>query len=579
MVSVFFVRDSYGVKAEPLKKREIKPIKSTTIIVGDAIKVGPDWFENTTVAFGPGEHPAAPEGRLLFASRAKVVSTKLNGDHIQAWYASLNESFPPKPIPDNHIVKLKGGDVLHTFEGTTWHDYGKKGPGWSQSSNVLHTKPDWWEVTKEWAAKGNNQPGARGKIWVFRSSDAGATWIQLPGIDALTLQVPDPTQPTDLVEGLFAPPRNLRCQDKDGAKTDCDKKGAKKVASIGGPDGHFTYADPYSDRIFISTPWYYGVGEDYRVQDRRGSKSHLVFVSKDKGTSWKIIGRRDDVDEWRGPVSSLPSGKVAVSHSKGSNVLLSLFNRDDQWVDLGGASVVTTLPGSNRSKDALFGRIWGYRSLSRDLDGKGFKVSTAYWEQNLVHRLYFIPTLGSGSQSISTTIRALNSPADTLQGTFIEGLPNDDISVFYWFERIPDNIAGEKYIARFQVYQGRAELLQQPGTLSIRKGKPYSWDYTGRDPGDYMDGAVYRSHKVKAVASGASKPLTRRKESVRHFVATWIEDRTLMFNTITVMLMGKGRNILAPQIREPDPRPRKIVPILKPTGQPKTGEDLPVHLR
>jgi len=630
------------LKREADSPREFEALPGSAIVsVGDVFNTGKGWIENTTVAFGPGEHPAALEGRIIFSSGRSVYVTDLEGNAISSVSQPLSESSTPYPINDNHIVKLSNGDVLHTFEGVSWDDPWLRPPGWSQWK--LPPRPDWWDVTAQWGAKGDalaanpNRPGARGVIYMFRSSDAGSSWIQLPGLDALTMSVPDSAGNNPRV-GEFGAPAALRCRnDVTEEEVRCDGNNAVMITSVGGPDGHYAYADPYSDRVFISTRWSLGKSDcalfgadvdevaekladflddpDSVAQDWQdlftenngkwracpGRIDHLIFASDDHGDSWKVISRKESQGEWRRPMTSTPSGTVGLARwTSDRKVVLSTFSRDTNWTNLDHEYEIATVPSGEYSgilggiKSPIYG-LKGYRDIARVHDPEGFNISMPFWEPNHLHRVYgFALNSGTGGRVVSSDKQWVQTGADTLQGTFIEGLPDDEVSVFYWRDRIPDAAAGEKYMMRFQVFHGSTELLGEPGVLSIRGGQPYTWPFMGVSPGSYMGGAVYRPLVIHAevigdrvIGSAASVTavldkdeqrrlererrerggvlLSGQEKSVRHFIAPWIENGVLVFNRITVTLTGPYPKLTRPHVSEPDPRPNRIIPIRKGT--------------
>ena len=587
LIFAIIVFSSSSTFAQILKKNDpsrpssglqvVEPRISVT--VGEAIEVVDGWKENTTVAFGPGEHPAAPDGRIIFAHNKYVLPTDLSGNPVatpNVWRAPLDANVTTT-INDNHIVKLNNGDVLYTFEGVSW-DY----------SDPDIEMPEWANITVEYTAKGRNQPGGRAVIYIYRSSDAGLTWTKLDEIDAINFRAPDVSGQNLSEAGVYSRPRRPRCINSSKVEVECCKDTStgdtikckasdKKVVAVAGMDGHYTYVDPYSDRVFIATEWKYG-DIDAAFTEKA---SFFLFVSEDNGESWQIISHRGDRGGWRRPISSLPNGKMAMAMTEGQDLLLTYFDRDTDWVDLSNPKKVATIPSGTPDPDAILGKkmygLWWSYSLSRTKAGfggaQGFKVSTPYWAPQLAHRQYFASPNGV-VQSLGPAYRAIEPEGDTLQPTYIEPLPNDDVSLLYWFDRLPDTTVGERYVVRYQVFDGINALLVEPGILSIRNGQPYDWPAKiDKSPGSYMVGAVYRSHKPRFQEANPVKPLVRVEETVRKFVAPWIEGGKLVYNTITVRLRTKGDNRAVKQFVDADPRPRRVIPTLRTTN----SEAWPVH--
>ena len=274
------------------------PGTTSSISVTDALDLGSSWAEVTTLALSAGEHPSCPNGRLFFGNAYHVLTTDLDGSPAalaaNPWSPTYTETYPPHQIFDNQLLKLKNGTLLLTTLGGSWND------------NVS-PKPAWWDSTVEYPAKGKSRPGARGMMWVFRSTDCGASWTQLSTIDAATLVVPDPAngQP---VKGFCGWPR-------------LKQVGSTKSSALGGWDAHFAYADPYDGNVYVAMICAYGSAE---VNDAH--EATLLIRSKDSGASWTVIGARSGGPSPRSPVFSLP-GRVAFAHTNGSNVVSRLLTR------------------------------------------------------------------------------------------------------------------------------------------------------------------------------------------------------------------------------------------------------------
>ncbi len=463
--------------------------------VTDAVALATDgWAEVTVAAFGPGEHPSCSDGRLFFASGASVQATTLDGEHDLFWTASLEETYPPRIIYDNHLVKLKSGALLMTFEGATWSDN-------------LDPHPRWWEWTVEYPAKGFSRPGARAAIWLFRSTDCGETWSALPPIDAAKLEVPA-TRRGEPVAGLCGTPRRIV---DDGAKK----------AKLGGWDGHLLHADPYSGHLFLSTPCYYGAGEV-----GEGAKQALVLRSTDEGSSWSVRGHIGAQGGFRDPLASRPD-RVAYVYQRDSSVRVATFPAAAPWFELWGSQEVRRLSAADETLPAgsrylLNTNVYRIRGATRSAEG--FLVSVpVFIDGGLAHVLYDVDPSGADARVIDTLRAGAWSQGrnHTFHGTFVPGLPDDPktLNAFYWVESdyVPEE---SSYAVRFQVYADTTPILETPGTLTLANGTAYTYPFepdNGGFVGDYMGGAAYRG-----------------TDGSRNFVASWSESGRLHFNTITV---------------------------------------------
>jgi hypothetical protein len=507
-----------------------KPPTRVNVTVSDAIDLNTQgWAEVTAVAFGPGEHPSCPSGRLFFAKGKSVLATSLDGNREpitpNPWSAPIDETTDPYIIFDNHLVKAKDGALLMTFEGGTWNDN-------------LSPRPSWWNWTIEFPAKGRSEPGARAAIWVYRSTDCGATWSPLPPIDAARLEVPHPVSGEPVV-GLCGTPRR---RVKDG----------EKKAALGGWDGHFAYADPHSGHVFLATPCAYGTD----TIDEERSRG-LLLRSTDTGASWRVIGHGDG-KVWRAPLASHPD-RVAFVYARGPSIRAVTFPASAPSVELlNGSHEVRHLTGRDGNKTTatqVNTNIWRLRAVTPSANG--FLVSVpVYLAGALGHVVYEVDKSGANPREVDT-IRAPRSGGergDTVHATFVPGVADDSrrFSLFYWIQS-RDASANSSFAVKFQVYADDRPLLELPGVLTIENGVAYRYPFEdggSRFVGDYMGGCAYRG------ADGA-----------RHFVATWSEGGRLHFNTVSVTFNGPPG---------PEP-PVKTLAQVRPAGRPPLAPPLPLE--
>jgi hypothetical protein len=489
------------------------PSHIAEIFVGDAVQVYPansGWAETTAVAFGPGEHSACPDGRLFFGAGTHIVATSLAGTPFPGtpttpnpWDLKFLEAHDPVIIYDNQMVKLKNGDLLYTVEGVTWND------------NVS-PHPSWWDKTIEYPMKDQTYtwPGGRGNIYVYRSNDCGATWSHFSDIDAAVLAIPLDRDKNIYVKGVCGVPR-LRKSDT-GVKT----------SEAGGWDGHFLYSDPYSGNLFVSTICSYGSGQE-NVEYAKA----LIITSHDNGANWSVIGQKSiplGQSFWRVPVSTIKSGKAAFAFNENTELKMLVFNSDATSLDFLQATTIANIaPGGMPSYIQTDNTgFHGFFSLAgNNQDPPRFYASTYNWVNKELTFNLFNVTPEFGVQTLDQ-VKPQDTGGMAIHASFIESLPNDSTSVFYWTDIHPTN--PNKYSLRYQVLSGGEALLTEPGWLTIRNNNPYTWDYhqhwdsnqnkwVGDFIGDYHTGAAYRD-----------------KNGTKKFIAHWSENGSLHFNTISI---------------------------------------------
>lgn len=477
-----------------------------SISVGDAVQVFPPhsgWAEVTTAAYGPGENSSCPNGRLFFGAGDTIAATDLTGQLAtlpgnapNPWSATLNETYPPYIIYDNQLVKLQTGELVYTFEGVTWND------------NV-NPHPSWWNYTATYPLKGKLYPGGRGNIYVYRSSDCGAAWIHVSDIDAAKLNVPttlaDANSPAAVdTVGLCGAPRL--------------KHTGINYSEAGGWDGHYLYADPYSNHLYLSTICIYGdatVGNEYW--------EGLLITSQNKGNTWSVIAYSTNVPQmwlWRTPLSSNNAGKIGYAFEDGiSQTKMVVFDNTATSVDLSTAVTVASFTGGSLPsaiKTDTAGMI-AYPTLVGDnLNPARFYLAQPSVQPNGEVTFNFYNTNGTSSVQTGETLHPVTTGGSTFHGTLVDPRPDSTLSVFYWTDVSP--ASPNTYRERFQVFSHGEPLLAAPGELTLFANHAYSYAYeSGQFMGDYYSGATYVDSHGNI-----------------NFVCPWNENGALVFNTIVI---------------------------------------------
>lgn len=544
-----------------------------SVSVGDAIDLAENFKEATVAAYGVNEKRQCKEGRLIFANQHRVLITDLDGRKIRlpdgkrtiemafSEEPSKNGDGIPHLVQDNHLVKLRDGSLVLSVLGVTWND------------NVV-PHPYWWEMTKNFELKERKIPGGRAIAYFFRSEDCGIKWERVGEIDAAKLSVPIaqtdvaslPTSVTNLtVDGYFGVPR---LKTKDDAF----------VLSAGGWDGHYLYADPYTGNLFFSSIGIRGLSTNKdNMSSRQGEQPHhIVAISKNQGRTWSVCLLAYGSHSFRAPVSSLPTGEVAVAYPSDDGnfvltiltppynkpIIISSTNRNQFTVlrkrALYNSGKIVTLPENDDPKT-----ISSFNTDSEGDDhvistpdiapvlsaagGPGFIVARNLWTKRravdrytLAQGLFFVPKSLALNWKLSHALTStmVLSPrvtphenGDTFHGTLIAGLPIESLNVFYWVENNRD-VLPEQFSVKFMVLNGLKPINPGPGELTVSNNVRIPWRIpTPMDwVGDYMSGTSFRSFKEKKIGNR----LVHEDDGKRHFVATWNEAGTLKFNIITV---------------------------------------------
>jgi hypothetical protein len=497
--------------------------------------------EVTAAVFGPNEHKACSTGRLFFASGPFLQATTLSGENLGATKitALLGET-DSLVIKDNHLARL-GDDLIYTVEGVTYTSLP------CMSANPPCPKPVWWDTFTKYPAKDRTTPGARGTIWVFRSTDCGSSWKLTSTVDAATLQVTDPdsANPSKGFCGVPRPWEEVACKGDaklDPKKCPNDQEVTKKWSEVGGWDGHYLGVDQETGRMVISTLCAFGAGVSRRAANNPSNvlqgndkRAHILVVSDDAGASWESkVTLKPGV--WRAAVMPLDSDRWAFVYRESGKVFLwagdpldGSFSKDEALEVAGFQGAGTPAPVALDTHLAVVGldlalnwvpvgsvslpgQPGSHTALLRPL----VQVASFNWDQGSVlqHQIHKVDLTQGGSKALTVPVRSDAPGQSVLQGSFIQG---HRASLFYWLEERRNNV----FRVRYQVYhEGKAMLTttglfkaQKAGTVNDSNGNPH--EFTGKSgpfQGDYVKGAHYLS-----------------EQGVEHFVLVWNENGTVAF--------------------------------------------------
>jgi hypothetical protein len=405
----------------------------------------------------------------------------------------ISESSQPWIIYDNHLVKMKDGVLIHTFEGVTW-------------DNSVSPKPEWWDLTKTYTLKTKLIPGGRGNIYVFRSNDCGGSWQPASNIDAATLTVAG-------TPGYCGHPR-LRLDE-----------GVKK-AEAGGWDGHLVNVGHNGTDLYLTTPCAYGTPLAAGQTTNEWHTDGLILRSVDSGKSWTVVCHVPDVagSFWRVPVTTVPSGMVAFAVVRDGKLWLARFPATGSCDASGATDHLATdvtpdkRTSSQKDEATVNTFMWGFASIARgSITSDNVQVSTYNWFENGTRLGYKIverradPEAPSTASPLVIPITGQGEGSDILHGEFVEGPPQTRTNLFYYLERMPGT--PNSFRVGFKLHEKGASAGQ--GFLTVKGGKPYTWTYKDTFVGDYMTGDSYTSGN-KIV-----------------FVMPWSQNGALYFNTVT----------------------------------------------
>ena len=274
------------------------------------------YYESTVAVIAPGENTKCKNGKIIVMTGSKredrrmIISDlytgqpnqqKLNtaiGTDITLGINSNIETL----ATDNQIVKLNDGSLLAIKLGFLW-------------SNI-NPKPFWWNWFDSPESK--YKLGTRDAMFVYKSTDCGATWDNISKIDAAKLDA-----------GQYGIPRIEDIDDDD--KQDEDSTGDGLWHS-NGFDRQEVYYDKWTEKIYITTQIASGGYKDRDDEKVPGIDKYGVLMSSDKGKTWSLL-KNGFTNKRIIVMTTNPNGRFFMfSASKGKPVLY--FTRQTKDFDL-----------------------------------------------------------------------------------------------------------------------------------------------------------------------------------------------------------------------------------------------------
>ena len=434
------------------------------------------YFENTAKVILPSA--ALPKGKVVVhlgqpRESAGFVSRDLL-DAADNFALSAPSAKFPYPLDaasqvnatDNQLIRLQDGSLLASKNGYIWSD--------------LSPKPAWFDTTSI-AVGGVTTGRARNAVFIFRSTDGGASWILLSYIDSAVV-----------ASGKFGWPQ---------------PGGTPGTFGVGGFDRTELYQDPWTGDIFVSG---HGDGGPYTIGSKTtDNHAGAIFRSQDNGLTWKTFHVfEDSANQTKGAapyeMTSTPDHALIVFHIESSQPTL-------YFVENGTMSTAKTVVASDGSDALDFGTapneddIRGSQPCVARIGKSGAKDSVwiAYPSLNASgHQVYVVAvvTFGGSSAPIVDLVTKVGAEkpkqASAIMGAFVQDDledPGDGMQIpcalFYWIDAPPktDPAATNKLMARYQVFYSGGAF--PAGYLSVSNGAKRTFSRVGI--GDYFSGGYF----------------------------------------------------------------------------------------
>lgn len=536
--------------------------------------------ETSAVAIPPGgkcgDGTNVPNGRLVVASGGATLG---GGGAQRLLVRDLTGGGTTKLLPladvsifpiskgdfgsaDNQVVRLKNGDLLLFWLGSTWTDF----------TDAAGNHPEWWDDTA--------QPGQRGAMHVWRSRDCGDTWLYDATIDTGKVRVPDPKDTAHENDtGRCAWPQNAELNGKYWP---------------GGWDREQVYVDPFEGRVYVTAGCVGGSAKTQIPQLECASSDFsnctLTFVEADlhPGRYYEatVVFAADtfsatdlaspivSVTGWRATPAAMtttPDGSLFIHHCLAGPTLY----RKNQ-LDFGGYESFVAqslsdapnlldcnaLPGDrlaagdpDKNADFLVGdplvlsenfsisRVWRPAGSGLRIVRIAHPAIEGYAQQDgkvtAGRQVLMVTTVvtkadGTTFSLITHRVSAQDPKGSVLQAAFVETdrteLDDDDedAALLYWIEEIPGagGVPAGKLVVRGQVVRDSAEW-SEVFTLSDEWTPVFKSDGWR---GDFMNGAFYYADgKLHFVA-----PWTQTDPSLTSNSGDILPNLNVYYNVVTV---------------------------------------------
>jgi hypothetical protein len=463
--------------------------------------------ENTAKVVAPGT-PGCTSGQVVLnlgqpRDQAGLYFRGLKGPSNDIVLSGAGTSVPypidatnQRPATDNQLIRLQDGSLLALKNGYTWADVNP--PPWFGQVQLCQTP-----LSKN----------GRNAVFLFRSTDCGATWVVHSVIDSALVE-----------NGDFGWPQPVaRCKPGDPPG---------QYWSVGGFDRSELYQDPWTQTIYVSA---HGDGGAFPVGNTTvENHAGVIFESTDNGHTWSTLGRFANASA---PLvmTSTPHHRLIVVQPQ-SNPTLSFVRPDGTWspdfqivavrggqpVKLGADGLVRDVQ-PNTPTAVCVARI--HRGDHPDRVWIAYPTLNQWGRQE--YELCIVDLFDDDDLEPAvthlTTVQAENpANASAILGTFVQNDmvdgPGDwlNYTLFYWIEAPPQKAAVDQLLARYQVLMA-SDGLFDPGYLSVLKGQKRYFPRT--NIGDYFSGGFY-------LDGGEHR-----------FFAQWAED-VIKANIVSVSLHG-----------------------------------------
>jgi hypothetical protein len=461
------------------------------------------FFENTAKVVAPGSGVCA-DGQVVInlgepRDKAGLVHRDLT-DPLGAFILTGGGTLAPYPLDattqspatDNQLIRLQDGSLLALKNGYTWSSVPEP-PPWFGLHELGQTKPP--QPNSLTAAEIELRKNGRNAVYLFRSTDCGASWVVQSVIDAVAVENGDFAWPQ--------PPAN-----------------AGKPWSVGGFDRSELYQDPWTQTIYVSA---HGDGGPFPLGGIDISNhAGVIFESNDNGVSWSTLRRSVDASAPM-VMTSTPRHRLVVVREHNGEPTLCFLRPDGSWSDdfkivaeRGGVAIKLGVDGSARDIQPNTAQAVSVARINNPGDPDRLWVAYPTLNQwgKQEYELCIVDLFDGHDPTVThlTSVHAENpANASAILGTFVQNDmvdgPGDwlNYTLFYWIEAPAKDAkgGGNQLLARYQVLMG-ADGVFDPGYLSVLKGQKRF--FQRGSIGDYFSGGFF-------LAGGQ-----------HHFFAQWAED-------------------------------------------------------
>lgn len=483
------------------------------------------FYENSIAVIAPGENRNCPNGKTIVMTgqkredRRMIISdlynanNKLNKNIGTDVKLDINEE-TESLATDNQIMKLNDGSLIAVKLGFLW--------------SPITPKPFWWD----WSSDNTTgyKKGARDAIFIYKSTDCGASWDNISKIDAAKIGF-----------GIPKPSKEKSGDEDDDDGTEDSGPGNEKLYHSNGFDRQEVYYDKWTEKMYITTQMASGGYTTASGNKIPSIDKYGVLMSSDKGKTWSLL-KNGFTDKRIIVMTTNPNGRFFMFSASGGKPVLH-FTRQTKDFNLSSLDSINISCKQDYphypDKAQIDKQIHQFNKLPTFSIARGYSESSDAVAQSTIYVSYpVLNHLGKGEFMIvkvdftyvaglkqlvanykCKAVKASDEDHSLNYGTFVESnqesvkvkkgepLKSPKTLFFYAESTTGDNFNGAKKAAfKGILIDNRTNSFSDDFFLSKDSNNNNRWFTANKGVGHYTKGAYFVNQKMQNYAVQWSEP-------------------------------------------------------------------------